>query len=104
MAAEAVVSGFGQMPWHWLAPVMALFVVGMTFLTKSSTGFTPFIASPPVSLVATVALNEPHLATYYAAAAHSEHNAWPVTTFEWTNGSHSLSTAPPVFKTNGLLP
>jgi len=92
------------MPWQWLAPVMAMFVLSMTFFTRGSTGFTPFIVSPPVSLVATVALSQPHLATYYASASHSEHNAWPITTFEWTNGSRSLSTAPPVFSTNGLLP
>ena len=90
--------------WQWLAPAMALFIVSMTFFSRHSTGFTPFIASPAASLVATVALNEPHLATYYAAATHSEHNVWPITTFEWTNGSHTLSTAPPVLRTNGLLP
>ena len=54
------------------------------------------------SLVATAMLSGPN-PPVYLAAHHSDNNSWPVTTFEWTNRSHSLTTAPPFAGTNSLL-
>ena len=90
--------------WHWLAPAFGLLLLTLIVLSSTPRSLTQFIVSPSTSLVATVALNQPNLASYYAGAIHSEHNAWPITTFDWTNGSHSLTTPPPLFKTNSLIP
>jgi hypothetical protein len=89
--------------WRLLAPGLAL-LLGLCMLnTRTTPSFTPFI-SPSTGLVATVALSHPQLASYCANSAYTEHNVWPVTNFEWTNGNRSLRTAGPIFDTNHLIP
>lgn len=54
------------------------------------------------SLIATAALNEPSLATYFVSTHHSDNNTWQAP-FEWTNGNPSLTSAPPMATTNALM-
>lgn len=72
---------------------MAVFVVAMMSWTEGAR--TSFISSDPN---ASSALGNPDLASYYSPT-HSEHNVWPVATFDWTNHRHALS-ASPVLVTN----
>lgn len=51
-------------------------------------------------LMPTFALSNLDFATYYAAAGQGDHNVLH-TTFEWTNGAHSTTTAPSVFDRTG---
>jgi hypothetical protein len=88
--------------WHWLAPAMALFVLTMTFLGRGPGPFNEMILVPSNGLVATMALNEPHLA-FSSRATYRDHNVWPSASFEWTNRGHSLTTAPSLFDTNGFV-
>ncbi len=83
---------------------MAIFVTLMICGSRGPDQLNEFIHSPASGLGAAAALSQPELATYYAGAIHSDHNVWPVTTFEWTNGSRSLTTAVPVWNTNSLMP
>lgn len=48
------------------------------------------------------ALAQGDISTYYAAVRHSENNTLR-STFEWTNGSRSLRTAPPMAQTNSVM-
>lgn len=48
------------------------------------------------------ALSQGDISTYYASVRHSENNTLRGT-FEWTNGSHSLRTAPPMAQTNSVM-
>ena len=61
-----------------------------------------FHAGSRYSLMATAALAEPSLATYFASTHHSDNNTWQAP-FEWTNGSSSLTSAPPLATTNALM-
>jgi hypothetical protein len=61
-----------------------------------------FHAGSRYSLMATSALAEPALATYFASTHHSDNNTWQAP-FEWTNGSRSLTSAPPMATTNALM-
>jgi hypothetical protein len=89
--------------WRLLAPGLALFL-GLCMLNSRNTPtLTPFISSS-TGLVATVALANPQLASYCANSAYTEHNVWPVTSFEWTNGSGTLSPSGPYLDTNHLTP
>src|SRR5215212_8543479 len=72
--------------WRFLAPGLALFLGLCMLNSRDNRTFTPFI-SPGTGLVATVALSNPQMAPY-CNSAHTEHNVWPTTSFEWTNGSH----------------
>ncbi len=84
----------------WLTPALALLMLSLIFFGRSPRGWTQFISSPPISMVATVALSQPHLAPYCAAAQHGGYNVWPVTTFEWTNGGLCLTTPPSFLNIN----
>src|SRR5258708_34007086 len=84
----------------WLTPALALLMLSLILFGRSPRGWTQFISSPPISMVATVALSQPHLAPYCAAAQHGGYNVWPVTTFEWTKGGPFLTTPPSVFNIN----
>lgn len=52
--------------------------------------------------LATAALVQPDYSTYYASVRHSGNNALR-STFEWTNESHSLKTAPLMGQTNSSV-
>lgn len=86
--------------WHWLAPAMAVFVLGV-FVFGQNRGGLPFHPEPSPHLMATAAAAEPDM-SYYVAVHHSENNTLRGT-FEWTNGSHSLRTAPPMAQTNSVI-
>jgi hypothetical protein len=89
--------------WRLLTPGVALFLALCMLQSRTTQTFTPII-SPTTGLVATVALSHPNLASYCADTAFTEHNIWPSSSFEWTNRSRSLTTLPPVFVTNHLIP
>ncbi len=77
--------------WQWLAPAMAVFVVAMMSWTDGAR--TSFVTSDPAVTAST--LSSPEMAAYYAPT-HTEHNSWPVATFDWTQDRPSLSTTAPV--------
>lgn len=93
----------GPILWQRLAPAMALFISAMLLLNNLSHSLTPGEASASARLAAAASLSDPELAAYYAAALHSGQNTWR-NTFEWTNASHSLTTAAPMFKNIRPLP
>lgn len=75
---------------------MAVFLIGVFIVGRPAGGV-------PVGLFAHIMLEEPDRASYLASAHHSDNNSVQVTSFDWTNGSHSLTTAPPVSRTNRLI-
>jgi hypothetical protein len=81
--------------WQWLAPAMAVFVVAMMSWTDGAR--SSFISSGDPTASST--LSNPEL----ASRSHSEHNVWPVATFDWTNDRHALPAAP-VLVTNSTIP
>ena len=86
--------------WHWLAPTMAVFMLGL-FLSVHGGLLHHLHAATSTSLFATASLTQPEYSTYYASVQHSENNTLR-NTFEWTNGNSSLSTAPPMAPTNSV--
>ena len=80
---------------------MAVFVFGL-FLFGNHGALHHFDADHSPSLLATAALTKPGYSTYYASVRHSENNTLRGT-FEWTNGSHSLTTTPPMAQTNSVM-
>ena len=89
--------------WHWLAPAMAVFVLGLFVFGNHAGALRQFDATPSSALLATAALNRPELAAYCASLRHSDNNALR-NTFEWTNDSSSLTSAPPMAQTNSVIP
>jgi hypothetical protein len=83
---------------------MALAVVGVFVFGKSPMGLSALPTTVSTSLVATVVFNQPGLASYYAAARHTAHNAWPTASFEWTNAGHSSTTPAPFLRAKDLMP
>jgi hypothetical protein len=96
----------GPANWHWLAPAMALFVLCMFVAGKTPAPLPGFAGLSSTSLVATVAFDEPHLASYSAASHHSEANMPPVTKFVSGSGARIQSPAalPLLPTTNTLTP
>jgi hypothetical protein len=86
--------------WQWLAPAMAVFVIAMMSWTDGPR--SSFISSSG-DQEASSALDNPEMVAYHSGS-HSGHNAWPVTTFPWTNDRHTLSAAAPVLVTNSTTP
>ena len=86
--------------WHWLAPAMAVFVLGVFVFGQTRGGLHYFDGSS--HLAASAALELPGMASYYTAVRHSENNTLRGT-FEWTNDSRSLTTAPPMTPTNSVI-
>src|SRR5262249_17961464 len=84
--------------WHWLAPSMAVFFLGL-FLYGQAGLAHQFNRASAASMIATAALSRPELSAYYDSPRHSDNNALR-NTLEWTNGNSSLSTAPPMAQTN----
>jgi len=89
--------------WSWLAPAMAVGLLTAMVLPKDARGFGTWQGGPPTGLVASVALDSPHLVSYVASMRHSAWNAWPGASFEWTNEAASRTTAPPFLQTNGII-
>lgn len=89
--------------WTWLAPAMALVLLAALILTKDARALDVWPGGTPTGLVAAAVLDSPSLVTYVASKRHSSLNAWPGATFEWTNDSTSLTTAPPFLQTNGMI-
>ena len=89
--------------WHWLAPAMAVFLLGLFVLGNHSGALPQLERAPSRGLLATAALTRPELSAYYASARHSDNNALR-NTFEWTNESASLTSAPPMAQTNSVIP
>ena len=71
-------------PWRWWAPVTAIAVGALTLLTGQFSILT-LETRGHGNLIATAALNQPNIVAYLPAAGHSEANAWPGASFEWTN-------------------
>jgi hypothetical protein len=88
--------------WHWLAPSMAVFFLGMFLFGQNRGGLHTFQSEIPPRFLAIAALAEPDMASYYVVANHSGNNTFR-STFEWTNDSHSLRTAPPMAQTNSVI-
>ena len=78
----------GHPAWHWLAPAMAVFLFGMFVMGRQPVVLAQFGMSEPAE---------------QARASHCANNSVQVMTFDSTNGSHSLTTAPPVSWTNRLI-
>lgn len=81
---------------------MAVFVLGL-FLFGNHSGLHQLNGNTMPGTLASAALAQPDMASYYVAVRHSENNTWR-NTFEWTNDSHSLTTAPPMAaRTNSII-
>src|SRR6266542_7019618 len=81
---QAATSREHRAAWHWLAPAMAVFVLGLGVF-GNHTGALPHLeAAPSPGLLATAALTQPDWSAYYASVRHSENNALR-NTLEWTN-------------------
>ena len=87
--------------WHWLAPAMAVFVLGL-FISGTNGTMHQMDGDPLGTALVQAALNHKDYSTYYASGRHSENNTLR-STFEWTNGSRSLRTTPPMAQTNSVM-
>ena len=89
--------------WHWLAPAMAVFLLGLFIVGRNETGLDGTMGG----LWGGSFLEQPHLVAYSTATHHSDANSLPVTTFEstfeWTNEGHSLKAPRPMAQTNSLI-
>jgi hypothetical protein len=81
---------------------MAVFVLGVFAFGSHPGALEPFHPEPSAAALTTAALKQPSMSTYLASVRHSDNNALR-STFEWTNGSHSLRTAPPMAQTNTVM-
>ena len=90
--------------WGWLAPAMAVWLLAALVLHKEARGLGAWPSDPATGLVAAVTLHSPQLVAYVASKRHSDRNAWPGASFEWTNEAASRTTAPPFLRTNGMIP
>ena len=91
-AAAAPRARTGHPTWHWLAPAMAMFVLGLFIAGRSPGGL-----GANSGVLAEFSMAEPERASFYL------NNSVQVTTFDWTNRGHSLTTAVPVAPTNSLF-
>jgi len=83
--------------WRWLAPAMALCIAALIVLAndrRSGFGEPSAYRLTPT----TFALSNLDFATYFAAAQNDRNILQ--TTFEWTNGGHSMTTPPSFFDRN----
>jgi hypothetical protein len=81
---------------------MAMFVLGVFALGNHAGGLSQFNGDPVRTVLAAAALKQPDMSTYYVSMRHSGNNALRGS-FEWTNDSRSLTTAPPMAQTNSIL-
>lgn len=89
---------------RWLVPSTALFAALFTLNAHTTRPGFHWLNSPSTGFVAAVDVARPQGARY-SSLEHSEHNlvAMTSTAFDWTNGSHSLTTALPVLEKNSLI-
>jgi len=75
---------------------MAVFIAALIVLAKSA---QPGLGKPVSGNVPIFAFSNVDFATFYAAAGQPNQGDRNIisTTFEWTNGGHSTTTAPSVF-------
>ena len=85
----------GHPTWHWLAPAMAMFMLGLFIVGRAPGGVGGAGVFAQFSLGDSGV--EPERASHYA------NNSVQVTTFDWTNGGASLTTPVPVSRTNSLI-
>src|SRR5262249_40691442 len=97
-AAPAGMAPHYTLLWSWLGPALAALMVFGLVLGRGPRTLATWSMASPTGLAAG-GLSSP---AYYPSARHSDPNAWPQATFAWTNGSHCLTTAPPLFQTNVL--
>jgi hypothetical protein len=97
-------AALGPASWHWLAPSLAVFVLGLFVMGSQPTALPHFAPAWPGGLAAEVALAQPEVAAWFDNSHRHERNRWLAATFDWTNGSHSLTTHPLIFNTNGARP
>jgi hypothetical protein len=81
---------------------MTALIFAALLLVRDPRALQAWPLASPTSLVATMAVASPNLVAYFDSARHSERNAWPGTTFAWTNTGQSLTPTPSLFRTNGL--
>jgi hypothetical protein len=77
---------------------MAVFLLCAFVIGRPGSGLGPYA---PAGIFAHITLAEPDGASFLAH--HSDNNSVQVTSFDWTNGSHSVTTAPPVSRTKSLI-
>lgn len=80
---------------------MAVFVLGL-FISGTNGALHQMDGDPLGTALVQAALNHEDYSSYYASARHSENNTLR-STFEWTNGSRSLRTTPPMAQTNSVM-
>ena len=90
--AAALHTWHGHPTWHWLAPVMAMFVLGLFVVGRNPGGL-----AGTHGVWGEFSMSEPERASFYM------NNSVQVTSFDWTNHKHSLTTPPPVAPTNSLF-
>ena len=101
-AAAATIHETNPAARHWLAPAMALFLLGAFVFSNGTGGIWQIQPGSSPSLMATAAISEPHLATYFASTHHSDNNTLQAP-FEWTNSGSTVKTAPSMATTNVLM-
>jgi len=79
---------------------MAVCLLAVVVAQSSTTQWSTWSGAQSSNLLATVALNQPQLARYYAPSLQHDRNTWPKASFEWTNGSHALTSAALLSDTN----
>ncbi len=80
--------------WRWLTPALAACAAALIVLVKIYSG--GFAGATGPRFPPTFALSNLDFSTFYAAAGQGDHNIVQ-TTFKWTNGAYSTTTAPSVF-------
>jgi hypothetical protein len=89
---------------RWVVPGTALFAALFTLNMHTSREGFQWLRSPSTVAIAAAEISEPKMASY-ASPDLSDHNQVTMaeTVFDWTNGSHSLTTTVPVLGKNSLL-
>lgn len=88
---------------RWLVPGTALLAALITFNARNTQNITTFVSSPSTGLVAAVAMAEPNMVTYASVDRSDRNLITGNAVFDWTNGSHSLTTAVPVTSRETVL-
>lgn len=86
--------------WSLLAPVMAVFFVGLFVADRGTVGL---VSGTSPHLLAAAVFMEPQYAAYLGESYHTGLNRWGASTFEWTNGQHSQTTSPLNLQTNRTI-
>jgi hypothetical protein len=89
---------------RWVVPGTALFAALFTLNMQTSREGFQWLRSPAPHPVTAEELATPQMASY-ASPEHSDLNSVTMASavFDWTNGSHSLTTTIPVLDKNSFL-